>query len=126
MVEIGGLDASFQYTNPKHSNQPVQKKEHDVEGVISFVENGGLDISYHDKLMSVQPQPLLIVPSKPNESENFTFDCKSRGHSNNPLTKRNNDWERVDNMIDYRQNPALMQLLNMHLFLLGRAELQVH
>ena len=121
LVEIGGLDASFQYTNPKHSNQPVQKKKHDVEGVISFVENGELDISYQDKLLSVQPQPLLIVPSKPNESENFTFDCKSRGHSNNPLTKRNNDWERVDNMIDYRAESCFDAIIEYALISSGNS-----
>ena len=121
LVEIGGLDASFQYNNPKHSNQPVQKKKHDVEGVISFVENGGLDISYQDKRMSVQPQPLLIVPSKPNESENFTFDCKSRGHSNNPLTKRNNDWERVDNMIDYREESCFDAIIEYALISSGKS-----
>ena len=80
LVENGGSDASFQYTNKKSSNQPVLKK-HDV-GVISFVENGELDMPYQCKVVSVQPQPPLIEPSKPNESENFTFDYKSRRLSN--------------------------------------------
>ncbi|RVW56593.1 Increased DNA methylation 1 [Vitis vinifera] len=46
--------------------------------------------------MSVQPQPLLVIPSKPNKLENFTFDCKSEGYSNNPSANRKNDWRRVD------------------------------
>ncbi|CBI15934.3 unnamed protein product, partial [Vitis vinifera] len=86
----------FQYTDPKcSSNQHVQEK-HEVDGVIPFVENSGLDMPYRDKEMSVQPQPLLVIPSKPNKLENFTFDCKSEGYSNNPSANRKNDWRRVD------------------------------
>ncbi|KAL6341095.1 hypothetical protein AAG906_032210 [Vitis piasezkii] len=96
LVENGGLATRFQYTDPKcSSNQHVQEK-HEVDGVIPFVENSGLDMPYRDKEMSVQPQPLLVIPSKPNKLENFTFDCKSEGYSNNPSANRKNDWRRVD------------------------------